>query len=127
MIFGLFGVGMPSWDYFGLIPKLEVPLKLAALPFLAEVCCGFVAGVWEAELLVAGVLVGYIGPVKGDEVDVHCAQYFVNSSLAPALLFRRRLKSVADVFKGIRNKGFTQSRWNALLGYWEAVCRAESK
>ena len=39
------------------------------------------------------------------------------------LLFRRRLKSVADVLKGIRNRGFCQSRWNALLGYWEAVCR----
>ena len=58
-----------------------------------------------------------------DEVDVHCAQYFVNSSLAPVLLFRRRLKSVADVLKGIRSKGFTQSRWNALLGFWDAVCR----
>ena len=33
----------------------------------------------------------------GDEVDEHCAQYFVNSSLSPVLLFRRRLKSVADV------------------------------
>ena len=43
---------------------------------------------------------------QGDEVDVHCAQYFVNSALAPVVLFRRRLKSVA-----------------ALLGYWEAVCR----
>ena len=51
----------------------------------------------------------------GDDVDKHCAQYFVNFSLSPALLFRRRLKSVADVLKGIRNKGFTQSRWNALL------------
>ena len=60
---------------------------------------------------------------QGDEVDVHCAQYFVNSSLAPVVLFRRRLKSVADVLKGIRSKGFTQSRWDALLGYWEAVCR----
>ena len=41
---------------------------------------------------------------QGDEVDVHCAQYFVNSSLAPVLLFRRRLKSVADVLKvlGVR-------------------------
>ena len=39
------------------------------------------------------------------------------------LLFRRRLKSVADVLKGIRNKGFTQSRWDALLGFWDAVCR----
>ena len=43
----------------------------------------------------------------GDEVDEHCAQYFVNSSLFPVLLFRRRLKSVADVLKGIRSKGFT--------------------
>ena len=34
------------------------------------------------------------------------------------VLFRRRLKSVADVLKGIRCKGFTQSRWDALLGYW---------
>ena len=34
---------------------------------------------------------------QSDEVDVQSAQYFVNSSLAPVLLFRRRLKSVADV------------------------------
>ena len=60
---------------------------------------------------------------QGDEVDVHCAQYFVNSSLALVLLFRRRLKSVADVLKGIRNKGIPQSRWDALLRYWGAVCR----
>ena len=53
----------------------------------------------------------------GDEVDEHCAHYFVNSSLSPVLLFRRRLKSVADVLKGIRSKGFTQSRWDALLRY----------
>ena len=59
----------------------------------------------------------------GDDVDKDCAQYFVNSSLSPVLLFRRRLKSVADVLKGIRNKGFTQSRWDALLGFWDAVCR----
>ena len=60
---------------------------------------------------------------QNDEVDKHCAQYFVNSSLSPVLLFRRRLKSVADVLKGIRNKGFTQSRWDALLMRWGAVCR----
>ena len=53
---------------------------------------------------------------------MHCAQYFVNSSLAPVVLFRRRLKSVADVLKGNKSKGFSQSRSNALLGYWEAVC-----
>ena len=54
---------------------------------------------------------------------MHCAQYFVNSSLAPVVLFRWRLKSVADVLKGFRTNGFTQSRWDALLGYWDAVCR----
>ena len=47
--------------YFGPILKLEVPLKLAALPFLAEVCYGFVTGVWEGELLVVRVLAGCIG------------------------------------------------------------------
>ena len=60
---------------------------------------------------------------QGDEVDKDCAQFFVNSSLSPVLLFRRRLKSVADVLKSIRSKGFTQSRWDALLRYWVAVCR----
>ena len=59
----------------------------------------------------------------GDEVDVHCAQYFVNSSFAPVLLFRRRLKSVADALTGIRSNGFTQSWWDPLLRYWDAVCR----
>ena len=54
---------------------------------------------------------------------MHCAQYFVHSSLSPVLLFRRRLKSVADVLRGIRSKGFTQSRWDALVRYWVAVCR----
>ena len=60
---------------------------------------------------------------QDDEVDKHCAQFFVNSSLSPVLLFRRRLKSVADVLKGMRSKGFTQSRWDALLMGWGAVCR----
>ena len=60
---------------------------------------------------------------QGDVADKQCAQFFVNSSLSPVLLFRRRLKSVADVLKGIKSKGFTQARWNALLGYWGAVCR----
>ena len=60
---------------------------------------------------------------QGDDVDVHCAQYFVHSSLSPVLLFRRRLKSVADVLKGIRSKGFTQTRWDAILRYRSAVCR----
>ena len=57
------------------------------------------------------------------EVDVQSAPFFVNSSLAPVLLFRRRLKSVADVLKGIREHGFTQTRWYALQIFWAAVCR----
>ena len=91
--------------YFGPILKLEVPLKLAALPFLAEVCYGFVAGVWEVRAAGGTGSSRLYRVSHGDEVDVHCAQYFVNSSLSPVLLFRRRLKSVADVLKGIRSKG----------------------
>ena len=34
---------------------------------------------------------------QGDVVDASSAQFFVNSSLAPVLLLRRRLKSVTDV------------------------------
>ena len=60
-----------------------------------------------------------VGVSQGDEVDSNCAQFFVNSSLSPVL----RLKSVADVLKGIRSKGFTQSRWDALVRCWGAVCR----
>ena len=60
---------------------------------------------------------------QDDDVDKHCAQFFENSSLSPVLLFRRRLQSVAGVLKGIREKGFTQSRWDALVKYWRAVCR----
>ena len=37
-------------------------------------------------------------------------------SLAPVLLLRRRIKSVADVLRGIRQHGFSQARWDAL--YW---------
>ena len=123
MTSGPFGVVMRRLVYFGLVPLLEALILLAALPFLEEVSYVFVAGVWEAELLVVWLRAGYIMFAKGDEVDMYCAQYFVNSSLSPVLLFRRRLKSVADVLKGIRNKVFTQSRWDASLMRWGAVCR----
>ena len=58
-----------------------------------------------------------------DVVDASSSQFFVNSSLAPVLLFRWRLKSVADVLRGVQQHGFTQTRWNALHRYWGAVCR----
>ena len=98
-----------------------VPLRLAALPLWEEACYVFVVSVLEAELLDAVVAGRLCRVSQSDEVDVQPAQYFVNSSLAPVLLFRRRLKSVAGVLKKIRNNGFTQSGWEALLGYWDAV------
>ena len=60
---------------------------------------------------------------QNDEVDVHCAQYFVNFFLAPVVLFRGHFESATHVFKGIRSKRFTKSRWDALLRYWGAVSR----
>ena len=123
MIFGLFGVVVLRRVYFWLILKLEVLLLLAALPFLGRGLLrirsrrlgGRAAG---------GTVSGRLYRVsQGDDVGVHCAQYFVHSSLSPVLLFRQRLKSVADVLKGLRSKWFTQSRWDALLRYWGAVCR----
>ena len=59
----------------------------------------------------------------GDEADAAAAQFFVNSSLAPVLLFRRRFQSVADALKGIRQHGFSPGRLEALHRYWGAVCR----
>ena len=88
-----------------------VPLRLAALPLWEEACHVFVAGAvggrGSSRLYRASQV---------DEVDVHCAQHFVNSSLAQVLIFRGRLK-------GTRNNGFTQSKWEVLLRYWDAVCR----
>ena len=58
-------------------------------------------------------------------VDVHCAQYFVNSSLSAVLLFRRRLKSVADVLKrysGVRGSlSLRSGALSKVIG--SAVCR----
>ena len=48
---------------------------------------------------------------------------FVNSSLSPVVLFRRRLSSVGDVLKGIHKNGFSTARWQALVLRWAAVCR----
>ena len=52
----------------------------------------------------------------GDEVDAASAQFFVNSSLAPVLLFPLR---------GVRRRGFSSSRVEALHRYWGAVCRVD--
>ena len=72
---------------------------------------------------MAAVVLADFRVSHSDEVDAGSAHYFVNSSLAPVLLSRGRLKSVADVLKGIRSRGYTQSRWEASLLFWDAVCR----
>ena len=55
-------------------------------------------------------------------VDVHCAQYFVNASLAGVVLFRRRLKSVED---GLKRHSellvYSVSPGCCCLRYWGAV------
>ena len=60
---------------------------------------------------------------QSDEVDRHCAQFFINSSLSLVLLFRRRLKSVADVLKRYQESRHTKIRdQNPSLGY---ICPGE--
>ena len=43
---------------------------------------------------------------RADEFDVTSSGFFVNSSLAPVLRFRRRFVSVCNVLKGIKLHGF---------------------
>ena len=88
--------------YLELTLLLEVLLLLAALPFLVEVCYEFVTGVWEVELRAAGVLAGCIELARVMRLMFIALSSLFNSSLSPVLLFRRRLKSVADVLKGIK-------------------------
>ena len=60
MTFGLVWSKNAEAGYFGHKLLLVALLLLAALPFLEEVCYVFVAGVLEAERLVARARVGYI-------------------------------------------------------------------
>ena len=115
-MFGLSGARVQRLVSSGRIAGLEAPLRLTALLFLEEVRYAFVVGVWEVELWAAVMLADF-WVSHSDEVDFRSAQHVVNSSLAPVLLFRGRFNSVADVLKGTRNHGFTQARWEALLGF----------
>ena len=83
----------------GRIVGLVAPLRLAALPFRKR------SATLEAELLAAVVLADCIGSA------IVMRWMFILA----VLLFRGRLESIADVLKGIR--------WEALLKYWNAVCR----
>ena len=72
----------------------------------------------------AGIRVRRVGGrARADDDDVATCESFNNSSLAPVILFRRRLRSVGDVLEGIKNYCFTTARWQALMLRWAAVCR----
>ena len=84
------------------------------MPFLVEVGCLSVAGVLGGRAVGGkGASRVVFGLVRVMRLMVACAQFFVSSTLAPVLLFRRRIKSVADVLEGIRQHGLTPSNWEA--------------
>ena len=51
---------------------------------------------------------------RSDEFDVTHFGFFLNSSLAPVLRFRRSFVSVCNVLKGIKRHGFSEARVAAL-------------
>ena len=110
---GMPGVRVLRRASFELIAGRVVRLLLGSMLSSVGVLFVFVVVVWVASLQeVEGVLVpvGCTFVSQGDVVDASSAQFFVNSSLTPVLLFRRRLKSVADV----QQHGFTQTWRNSL-------------
>ena len=80
-------------------------------PTEAGICYVFVEGVWVVELLAAVVPADCIV-----SVIVMKWMLVLLSTLFTPLLLRYSPK-------GIRSCGFTQARWEALLRFWEAVCR----
>ena len=60
---------------------------------------------------------------RADEFDVTHSGFFLNSSLAPVLRFRRSFVSVCNVLKGIKLHGFSEARVAALWHRWRAVVR----
>ena len=103
MISDLFGVGVQRMGLFRAYSRAGGPTEAGSAAFLG----GGLPRIRSRRLggrAAGGTVSSRLYRVsQGDDVDVHCAQYFVNSSLAPVVLFRRRLKSVADVLKGIRS------------------------
>ena len=60
---------------------------------------------------------------RADEFDVAHSGFFLNSSLAPVLRFRRSFVSVCNVLRGIKLHGFSETRIAALEYRWQAVVR----
>ena len=56
-----------------------------------------------------------------DEFDVTNSGFFITSSVAPVLRFRRRFISVSNVLKGIKTEEVTDARMSALWYRWAAV------
>ena len=60
---------------------------------------------------------------RADEFDVTHSSFFLNSSLALVLRFRRSFVSVCNVLRGIKQHGFSEARVAALEHRWRAVVR----
>ena len=115
---GVFGVLQPKMDCFVLIRLLVALVHREIPPFLVEVNAVF------RNRLLGGRAPGRIHrPARADPVDTANCLSFINSSLSPVVLFRRRLSSVGDVLKGVRKNGFSTSRWQALVLRWASVRR----
>ena len=116
MIFGPSGAGVLRPVFLGRAVGLVVPLRLAALPLLEEVCYAFVAGVWEAELLVARARAGYIVLAKMMKLISIVLNSLSTPLFLPCYSFVGVLSPLLMFLKGIKSKGFTQIRWDALSG-----------
>ena len=99
-------------------------LLLVALPLLVPVVMLVVAfSVYSMRL--GGHRRDRIYHVDGSDVfDVTHFGFFLNSSLAPVLRFRRGYVSVCNVLTGIRKHGFSEARVSALEQRWRAVVRS---
>ena len=73
---------------------------------------------WEV-----GVTIVFIVLIVLTSLMPHILAFFINSSLALVLRFRRRFVSVCNVLKGIKVHGFSEARVAALGHRWHAVVR----
>ena len=99
------GVKMLKLVYLGFMLLLEVLLLMAVLPFLEKVCYVFVAGVWEAELLVARVPAGYIVPAKMMKLINTMLNSLSTFLFLPCYSFVSVSNLLRMFFKGIGLKG----------------------
>ena len=73
---------------------------------------------------VLGRIVGLVAPLRlaaPPFLEEACSEFAVG--VWEVELWAAVVLAVADVLKGIRNRGFTHARWEALHRFWAAVCR----